>query len=413
MPTLRSAGLLALPFMQLAQAIAFKAPVPTDGPQGQLYNPARPETTPGLDINSPLLQRRDSTWAYTQTGYMQASANVCGYWNGDSNAGIQCAEDFTCVFHTTTDSNDAFPGMVGCCQSKNCAFETFCYDSSKVSATPSLTKTFDAFGMYCTDSSAPACISYTYPDLGVQEFGCGATADISSIYTTASPLTMTASTETLTSVLLWTVADEFLSSYTSSWSSRYGSTAAPKNTGVSSASATATSTGTQTESATGLTETTSTASSSSSSQPSSSSNTGAIAGGVVGGVVGTATVVGAIFFWLRRSKKQRQQDAAVDGAGDGYRAIPGGQTPSAWGMQTPAEMEGNYAPHKYPEFQGDIPDQGALRVAGMQERDTDEVYEMDSGEAITRANPELPTDYDIKHKTEGNNPEPKEPKEST
>jgi len=292
--------------------------------------------------------------------------------------------------------------MVGCCQGLDCAFETFCYDSSKVSATPSLTSAFDAFGMYCTDSSAPACISYTYPDLGVQEFGCGATSDISSLYLTASPFTVTGSTEFMTDVRTWTVSDEFLDTYTSSWSSRYGSTTAPKETGLSSGSATATSGGTLTGSFTGHTATTSASSSSSS----SSSNTGAIVGGVIGGVGGAALIAGALgFFWLRRRKQQQKRNATADAAGDGYQAVPGNQPPPpAWETQPPAEMEGNFASQRYAEVQGDTPEHGVLGAAGMQGKDKHEVHEMDSGNVIA----ELPTDYDVKNKTEGGHQTPNE-----
>lgn len=68
---------------------------------------------------------------------------------------------------------------------------------------------------------------------------------------------------------------------------------------------------------------------------------GAIAGGVVGGVIGLAIIGAAVWFFLRRRRRQR-----VDGTSAGYHAAaPGDEQPKTpelgeyGSSQPPVEME--------------------------------------------------------------------------
>ncbi|KAJ6115585.1 hypothetical protein N7523_006002 [Penicillium sp. IBT 18751x] len=200
--------------------------------------------------------------------------------------------------------------MVGCCYDSNpnnCRFETTCYDGSQVKATPSLALLLDNnFDVLCTRESNSACVTWTYPELEITDYGCGPTATLQEIYLTASTSQLEYRSvtgyfyySTIATVDPITVNGAFISSY---------------ETGVRSASSII-ETGAPRSSTSGLSGTsraTSTVNHSSengSRESSKSSNTGAIVGGVVGGVVGLGLIIGATWacLWYSRRKKHNLQ----------------------------------------------------------------------------------------------------------
>lgn len=202
--------------------------------------------------------------------------------------------------------------MVGCCNnaySEECLFETTCYDSEQLAATPTLTDSAGVFAIFCTKSTAASCVEWTYPELSITDFGCSSIHTTQTLYLTAHPysnnipdsksLSYISGIPTVASVYGSVVNDNFISDYINS---AVGPATGSVNRNVP------TSTGASSGAASGATG--SSAASGSGSTAHHSSNTAAIAGGVVGGVVGLAGIGAAIFmFFLMRKKKQNQQPA--------------------------------------------------------------------------------------------------------
>ncbi|KAJ5679858.1 hypothetical protein N7462_008102 [Penicillium macrosclerotiorum] len=373
-------GLRALAFAQLAQGFAFQAAEPTAIQHyGEILTggePQAPETTPGLSIKD--LQRRYATttsgYEYVASGYVTADASVCGWVNADTGTKIICQDSSSCVFHTTATGANPFPGMVGCCLDGDCSFETVCYDSSKISATPSLTGLDDPFAILCTQSDYPSCVTYSYSDLGIVDYQCAYTSDYTTMYAWATANGVTGATEIYTTVAMSTINDAGLSSYSSSYDSKYGTTTKPSATHFAySGNATQSPTATATNDG---------------SSSSSSTSTGAIAGGVVGGVAGAACIAGAAaFFLIRRRRYQRKQTGLNSMIQGGYQSVPASHSPQGWEMQQPSEMESNEASQKYTEAPGSEGPQHPR-----------EIYEMDTGGRDFIAELPASTDYDVKHK---------------
>lgn len=376
MVPLRLVGLFTLPFLQLTHAIAFPTPVPTaadyDDQNAGDSRPEMPKTTAGLNIGKGALRRRDPSVISTIEPYVTGDSSLCGWENGNlagayhepsvpnnSNrpqtnvlSGVQifCPTGSSCVFHY---SNTAFPGMAGCCSGTNCAFETTCYDSSKIAATPSLTDPFDAFAIYCSDSTQGACVTWTYPGIaggGVTDYGCDSTAYIMNLYTTGTHSYVTGSTDVISKIFVTTADDATISSYSSLYAT---SSSAPNHALASS--------GMYRTSSTPVTVTTSPASHPGSG--SSSPSTGAIAGGVVGGVVGGAAIgAAAIFFFLQRRRKRNAADPSdlgQTGYQTGYQNGFANQSGHDSGrytveVQPPSEMMSSEPSHTFPEAEGSM-----------------------------------------------------------
>ncbi|KAJ5736019.1 uncharacterized protein N7483_001144 [Penicillium malachiteum] len=207
------------------------------------------------------------------------------------------------------EDDSSYPGMVGCCAGNDpnaCAYETTCYDNNDISATPSLTEHYDIFGVYCTATGAPACQTWTYPDLGVMGYGCGYTADFETLYLVA---TLTSTTDTSYYDGYPTVAAVSPSIVDDQWIDIYVSgTAATATTAMSAEVTPGLTTSTTSQSTTNSPSSVP----SHSSKKSSSKNTAAIAGGVVGGVVGAAGIGAAIFmFWLLQKKRKHKNTNTI------------------------------------------------------------------------------------------------------
>ncbi|KAI1822896.1 hypothetical protein F4861DRAFT_540511 [Xylaria intraflava] len=240
---------------------------------------------------------------------------ICGYEVGAGNplsSPVTCGSGEICGL-------DRRLGIVGCCTGTNprgCVVPTTCLESSQ-----STQWTGDALTTYCGDPARPHCVTHSYeanfydPLYGAYFIGCAAqfaTGDI-----VASPITESN----------------------------------PGTTGSLSASASAS--GRVTTSATGYlgNNTSPTTGPSGSGGSFASMHAGEIAGGVVGGVAGLALIAAAIFFCLRRRKKQSQNSNTFTlppalgrkmppNDHDMYQneAIPGSQYPSTFYGETPPGM---------------------------------------------------------------------------
>lgn len=253
---------------------------------------------------------------------------------------------------------------MGCCDDNSvCAFPTVCWNTQEVSETPVLTNSPQPWSIYCTETSAGACVTFVYSDLGITNFGCGPTSDRFEVYTSAFN-NVVSGTISRWDQYITPIGDKDLSSYEATFSSTGKTQAAIQATSIASSGKSPHVT--QTSKASRATA------ASSKSSTSTSTSTGAIAGGVVGGVVGGAAIaLAAVFLLLRRKKKRKQAQAAAGASDDGgaYRSVPenhSGYSPVE--MQPPAEMESNDPSHRMAE----APGEGAVLSSGSKvEMETD------------------------------------------
>lgn len=102
-------GFLALPFLQLTQAIAFSAPLPTSTEHGQPpegSRPAIPDPTRGPSAKRAALRRRDaSSYEYTTNAYISGDASLCGWENGDLDSTCRISNDPSMLKATFSISN--------------------------------------------------------------------------------------------------------------------------------------------------------------------------------------------------------------------------------------------------------------------------------------------------------------------
>lgn len=234
--------------------------------------------------------------------------------------------------------------MVGCCDnaySQQCLFETTCYDSAQIAATPTLTESpANEFAIFCTKPTAASCIQWTYPELSITDYGCSNIHTTQTLYLTAHPysnnvpisksLSYYNGIPTVASVIGSVVDDNFISGY---FNQAAATGSANRNVPTSSGAA---SSGAASGSATG---------SSAASSTTHHSNTAAIAGGVVGGVVGLAGIGAAIFMFMLMQKKKKNQQPTYEPAPTGGNTISSPPPPMS-DVPSPSEVSGS-SYHKY------------------------------------------------------------------
>lgn len=217
--------------------------------------------------------------------------------------------------------------MAGCCSGDSCGFSSTCYNSAKVAASPSVLSGNTAFALFCTDSEAGECATYTWVNADLTDFGCDSTAHLDNIYTEGTWGGTADGTVLLATQYVITTDETFLSAYSASYDVST-SVSKPSRQASSIKSTHATTTAAQSTAA-------------SSGNSGSSTSAGTIAGGVVGGVAGASAIGAGVFFLLwRKKRKQRQQDQSVRSGQDGYQPAPNfipGQ--SAWELQG-SQVEG-------------------------------------------------------------------------
>ncbi|KAJ5132541.1 hypothetical protein N7448_006699 [Penicillium atrosanguineum] len=354
----RSTWLYSLSFVSLTWASTFQTTLRTASARDSLQADI-PEPTSGPGTESLGLEPRADS-ATGSEAYKtnlsggavltsSASAHVCGYIDGAVNSGsVECMTGGQCVIHT---SGSRYPNMMGCCYDSdpsNCRFETACYDSSKLKATPSLTSSLNVnFDVLCVRELSSACVTWTYPELDMTDYGCGPTATLQTIYLTASR--SQSQYRTISGYYYYTtimtaepiaVNDAFIRNYDNVNRSAFlvTETGAPRasTSGLSGTSL--------------ATSTSSHSSGSGSGGHSKSSNTGAIVGGVVGGVVGLVAIICAIWacIWYARKKKQNPEGTYPSAPVQPYmQSMPPAAAEAEGTLGKPAQRYSAVAPPPY------------------------------------------------------------------
>lgn len=232
-------------------------------------------------------------------------------------------------------SNTAFPGLVGCCSDNDCGFTSTCYNSAKVSATPSITSGNTAFALFCTESTAAECATFTWGGEDLTDYHCYSTPFILAVYTTATFGTPVNGSVTMATQYVTKIGDDMLNTYASSFEV--------------STSAQATTTTAHTHAG-------------NSGKSHSSRSSGTIAGAVVGAVAGCA-FIGAVILFLRKKKKTRQQDQSDELGQISYQSVPEDQS-SQKDRKLLAEVEGNDPCQKIAEVEANDPCQKVAEVPG-------------------------------------------------
>ncbi|KAH8692965.1 hypothetical protein BGW36DRAFT_385604 [Talaromyces proteolyticus] len=303
-------------FIILLPPLATALCAPTASVTISIHGKLLPQPTSVFDDESHAALRRDATnsASTTQVSLVTSYAppSVCGWSDGDATSGaLYCSYGAQCLFHA---SDSAWPAMRGCCPlgyDGGCEFETTCYDSSRLSATPSLLSTTDPFGVYCPDTIAPSCIPIVFPQLGYTDYGCGTVFTTLTIYTdlTITP-TASSSSAYITMASMSSVPDSLLQElanydHRTSSSSSLSSPPPP-----SPSPSTPVSISKPTFSAVP-------------SSAGSSTPVGAIVGGVVGGVVGIGALCAASFiFWLSKKKQKSKMESTEGQLNPRYSTVP-------------------------------------------------------------------------------------------
>ncbi|KOS36344.1 hypothetical protein ACN38_g12923 [Penicillium nordicum] len=289
-----------------------------------------PKPTEGFQFH-----RRDDLETVTR---VLTDAPVCGFFTDrigpDNMAPYDCDSDYSCVYHM---SNTAFPGLVGCCSDNDCGFTSTCYNSAKVSATPSITSGNTAFALFCTESTATECATFTWGGEDLTDYHCYSTPFIYAVYTTATFGTPTNGSMTMVTQYITKIGDDILNTYASSFDVS------------TSAQATATTTAHPPAGDSGKSR--------------SSRSSGTIAGGVVGAVAGCACIGAGVILFLRKKKKSRQQDQSNELGQNGYQSVPEDQS-SQNDRKLHAEVEANDPCQKIAEVEASDPRQKIAEVPG-------------------------------------------------
>ncbi|KAI9683691.1 MAG: hypothetical protein M1829_004997 [Trizodia sp. TS-e1964] len=259
-------------------------------------------------------------------------ANLCGYVDGDQSDSAYCSSTLSCVFNTDVKA-------VGCCESTetNCAFYTKCYNSVDIkSSSCNAACAANTFIRKCSSAAYPSCYTYSYPEVGYINVGCGTRSYSSNVLTTYNGQ---ASKSSLASISLGSGTKS--SSSTTSTSTSSSSSAGSSTTDPAAASTTMPAT--------------------SSSSGGSSTNIGAIAGGAVGGLAVLGIIAALIFiFCLKKPKTPPPANPNV-----AYNPVAPGpgmpQQMNQHNQQMPPQQ--NYYPNQPNQAQG-FPQQGGYAAGG-------------------------------------------------
>lgn len=194
--------------------------------------------------------------------------------------------------------------MVGCCPGSStslCSFHSTCYDSAKISATPSLRSlSSDLFVQLCTASAEAYCFTWIWPELSLTDYRCSHdSTSATATLRTAGSLTDATVSEMMSieSVSISWIGDGPLHAIASQMQDE---NEPPTSifTSATESSTSAASTDTSQESTSEI-----------------SSPVGAIAGGVVGGVVGLLGIIAAFIMYRRLRKAKSNKSKPKDESG--------------------------------------------------------------------------------------------------
>ncbi|KAF2753609.1 hypothetical protein EJ05DRAFT_165831 [Pseudovirgaria hyperparasitica] len=281
----------------LTQAAAFPGPLPTQYRVQKIqagWNP-KPTQAPSLEL---FMQRRD----------IGIDPNTCGWVDGQSDGAVQCPAGNTCMLYTP----DNIVGMAGCCSGgnlQNCGWNTGCVDQENYSTACNDPSCFNnPFIVLCTDSSAPFCVSWTYPGDQIQDHGCG--TDAASTWQTVEK---DISTDGITTSLDLTYVPE---ESVTGWRAEEQSTLYPTVTAGQSSQRSSRSSSTNAL----ITGGSSNPNFDYSDRRSRVLSIGAIVGIVIGGISALAVIIGAIIFvfWDRRRKRRNAAAAQYNPTQSGF-----------------------------------------------------------------------------------------------
>lgn len=259
---------------------------------------------------------------------------------------IRCNGGQTCVWHT---SESAFDGMFGCCPQsayKQCSFFGTCYDSARLSASPSLKSNNPKSELYCTESDSPHCVTYMWTELSILDYNCGATKTTWTAVTWATT-SLSEEWSVLATKIPATVDAPFLSLW-SSETQTLSQTQSPMKAVPTSSS------GQPGEPSTRPKVVSSSQVASKGSN--SSTSAGTIAGSVVGGVLGVSgfAAAGFMFFLIRKRKRKGKSNTEAGAGQDGYQSVPRDGSPSGHDLHQSMNV---YGP-------------GTVKVNGAEEHDS-------------------------------------------
>ncbi|OCK83713.1 hypothetical protein K432DRAFT_432699 [Lepidopterella palustris CBS 459.81] len=268
-------GVALIPFVN---CVAFAGPKPTELVAHRVLNGWSPKPTQGPTV--PELRRRQFD-----------SVDTCGWVNGDFSSQIGCPIDATCMLYT-----DAVPGMAGCCTApdyQDCGWVNSCVDySSYHSGSCGSACMRNTFVKKCTDPISQYCVSWTYLNGNVQDYGCG--LDGASTWETVLQDITDAYDYITTSLYLPTVADNLVTGWETTATTGVPSRASARASATSSAISSATESTTSDAKATGIA-------------------VGVIAGIAVGVFIIFGAIAGLIIFCCMK-RKQKKRKVANDAA---------------------------------------------------------------------------------------------------
>ncbi|KAI9753369.1 MAG: hypothetical protein M4579_005194 [Chaenotheca gracillima] len=316
------AALLTVPVLAgLVQAVAFPGPRPTPAAFGEadLYRGFSPRPTPAA-----VLRRGEMDLFKRDVG-----DNVCGYELGVEAWPVTCSVGRTCYFNTHTAS--ASHGVRGCCLNENdneCGWVTSCVDYNEYYTSSSCGSSceLDTFILKCTESTAAYCQFFTYPAIGVQDFGCASDIDTTyrSVELTYLGEVLSASSSPSLNIATVTLVVTNTPSGIVSGSASQSSTTAPIRTSTTVSGGSSTPTSDNSNSLPSL------------KNKKKSTPIGAIVGGVVGGLAVIAAIIVTVWLCCLRSKRKADADAA---AAPSQQPPPMGGYPNV-GQPMPPQQQG-------------------------------------------------------------------------
>ncbi|KAF2457414.1 hypothetical protein BDY21DRAFT_25319 [Lineolata rhizophorae] len=151
-PSLTLGGLIPA-----VRAIAYPGPAVTH--VDRILEGVFPNPTPAPAIDISELRRRQN----------DAGDNTCG-WQ-DNGLALTCGVSRTCMKYLPDNS----VGMAGCCTAgdyQDCGWSNQCLNSWDAQESCGSACYSNTFIRKCTASSAPFCVSWTYPFEQIQDYGC-------------------------------------------------------------------------------------------------------------------------------------------------------------------------------------------------------------------------------------------------
>ncbi|KAF9695306.1 hypothetical protein EKO04_006799 [Ascochyta lentis] len=157
------------------QGVAFGGPAPTAAMLKRDLDPDSPKPT--IPPLSNELRKRQTN----------LNPETCGWVDGIYSSGVTCPGSRTCMLYTSAAS-----GMAGCCDGTNtvdCGWASSCIDAKAYRSEGCGSDCLlNSFIRKCTATTAPYCVTWSYANNAVRDYGCAANSDssVSTIFETAT-----------------------------------------------------------------------------------------------------------------------------------------------------------------------------------------------------------------------------------